>query len=167
MALKRITISAIVVAALAAGAAAFALVSASRTDDGAGIGSIEDSYAFDVKDKTQLMSYGDEVIVGEVLEPMRTDEERSSTLWRVRIIRSIKGDRSGEAQVWQLGYVDSDGRAHVADEQPLLEPGRRYLLVTTREGDENTLVAGPAASVRVESIAQENRVVDEYRAARQ
>jgi hypothetical protein len=165
MVIKRVTIAVFVVAAVAAGIAAFAVISASQSEDAASVGSIKDSYAFDVKDKKQLMAYGEEVFVGEVLEAVRTDEAKSSTLWRVRVIRSVKGDRRGDALVWQLGYVDGDGRAHVAEEQPLLQPGHRVLLVTTREGEENTLVAGPAARVPVDSRADEERVVGEYRAA--
>lgn len=165
MAFTRVTKAVFAAAALAAAIVAFAIISSSQNEDAAGVGSIKDSYAFDVHDKKQLMSYGDEVFVGEVLEAVRTDEERSSTLWRVRVIRSIKGAPQGEALVWQLGYVDADGRAHVTEEQPLLQRGARVLLVTTRDGDENTLVAGPAARVSIGSNVDEERLVREYRAA--
>lgn len=165
MVTKRVTVAVVVVAAVAAAIAAFAVIGSSQSEDAASVGSIKDSYAFDVNDKKQLMGYGNEVFVGETLEAVRTDEARSSTLWRVRVIQSVKGDRRGEVLVWQLGYVDSDGRAHVTEGQPLLQPGGRVLLVTTRAGEENTLVAGPAARVPVDSRADEERVVAEYRAA--
>ena len=165
MVTRRVIIAGFVAAAVAAAIAAFGISSSSQSEDAASVGSIKDSYAFDVKDKKQLMAYGNEVFVGEALKALRTDEARSSTLWRVRVIRSVKGDRRGEALVWQLGYVDRTGRAHVTEEQPLLQPGARVLLVTTREGAENTLVGGPAARVPIRSRANEEQVIAEYRAA--
>ena len=166
MALRRINFAAVALAAVVAAVATFAVDRASRSEDAAGIGSIRDSYAFDVKDKTQLMAYADEVFVGDVREAVKVDEDRSSALWRVGIVRSVKGGRSGEALVWQLGYIDGEGRAHVPEEQALLAAGRRALLVTTRDGEENTLVAGPAAHVLVSSQSHQGRIVEQYRAAR-
>jgi len=138
-----------------------------RAEDQASMGSIKDSYAFDVKDKRQLMRHGTEVFVGEVLGPAETDYRFGSTLWRVRVVRSIKGSPSGEVLVRQLGYVDKDGRTHATEEQPLLLAGTRHLLVTTRVGgaSENTLIAGPAASVPVKSSVHEQRLIQQYRDA--
>jgi hypothetical protein len=83
----------------------------------------------------------------------------------VSVITSIKGTRSGETLVTQLGFVADDGATYAAEEQKLLEAGRRYLLVTNREDGQNTLVAGPASSVAVSTPASEARVIREYQQA--
>jgi hypothetical protein len=138
-----------------------------RAEDQVSVGSIKDSYAFDVKDKHQLMRHGTEVFVGEVLGPAETDYNAGSTLWRVRVVRSIKGSPDREVLVRQLGSVDRDGRTRATEEQPLLLAGRRHLLVTTRVGgaSENTLIAGPAASVPLSSSVHEQQLVQQYRDA--
>jgi hypothetical protein len=149
---------------LALGAALVTLMQM-RAEDQASMGSIKDSYAFDVKDRRQLMRYGTEVFIGEIIAPVETDYKFGSTLWRVRVVRPIKGSPRGEVLVRQLGYVDRAGHAHATPEQPLLVPGTRQLLVTTRVGgaSENTLIAGPAASVRIQSTAHEQQLVQQYR----
>lgn len=128
---------------------------------------IQDSYAFDVKDKRQLMGYASEVFVAQVVEKVETDQQAGMTLWRVSVLDSIKGSRIGEALVRQLGYVDDNGKEHHAEEQPLLAAGKRYLLVTTRQSGagENTLVAGPSSSVEVGPAEHQRSVASEYRAA--
>ncbi len=165
MTIKHIGIAlglAVVVASAIIGVAAW---SASSSDDRAAFGPIRDSYAFDVTDKRQLMRHADDVFVGDVVGVHRTDVEASSTVWRVAVVANVKGEAAGEVLVQQLGYVDEDGNAHATEEQPLLEPGRRYLLVTTRGDEANVLIAGPAASVRTAGPASEASLVAEYRAA--
>lgn len=153
-----------VVCAVAALVATLALQS--RAEDAAGVGSIKDSYAFDVTDKRQLMDYAEAAFIGEVIGKEGTDEAYSTTVWRVSVKNAIKGQPQGEVLVRQLGYVDSDGRAHVTEKQPMLVDGRKYLLVTTvDETGQHTLVAGPAASVPAETAAEEASVVDVYQAA--
>ena len=135
-----------------------------HAEDQAGVGSIKVSYAFDVNDKRKLMKYGNEVFVAEVLHVARTDAKASTTVWRVKVIKSIKGSRSGEVLVRQLGYVDANKKAHVVEDQDLLVPGTRRLLVTTRtaDADVNTLVGGAASVADVASPARERLVVAEY-----
>jgi len=58
MVTKRVTIAVFVVAAVAAALTAFAVADSTQSEDAAGVGSINDSYAFDVKDKKRLMGYG-------------------------------------------------------------------------------------------------------------
>ena len=162
---RRLAFGVAAAVAVVAALALFAYRSGALDGDAGGTSPISGSYAFDVEDKRQLMAYADEVFVADVEHVERVDEEAASTVWSARIIRSIKGDRSGWALVRQLGYVDEDGLAHVPDEQALLQPGRRYLLVTTRDRDVNTLVAGPASAVAVDDSSAQARVVREYRAA--
>lgn len=165
MTLKHIAIAAGVALAIASAIVVVSLVNASRAEDTASLGRINGSYAFDVKDKRQLVSYADDVFIGEIVGVERTEPDASSTIWRVAVVTGVKGEASGEVLVRQLGYVDDEGRAHPTEEQPLLEPGRRYLLATTRNGDEHVLVAGPAASVRARDRAMEASLIAEYRAA--
>jgi hypothetical protein len=115
-------------------------------------------------DKRQLVSHADDVFIGDVVGVHRTEAEASSTVWRVAAVVNVKGQAAGEVLVRQLGYVDEDGNAHPTEEQPLLEPGRRFLFVTTRDYEANVLMAGPAASVRTAGPASETRLVAEYRA---
>ena len=164
MTIKHIGIALGLAVAVASAIVAVAAWRSSSADDRAALGPIKDSYAFDVTDKRQLMSHADDVFVGEVVGVHRTEAEASSTVWRVAVVANVKGQATGEVLVRQLGYVDEEGNAHPTEEQPLLEPGRRYLLVTTRDREANVLMAGPAASVRTAGPASEARLVAEYRA---
>lgn len=163
---KGIFVAATVAALLALGAG-FTTGMQMRAEDTAAIGSIKDSYAFDVKNKRLLMSYATEAFVAEVIGVERTEEPAATTVWRVRIVQSVKGSRTGEVLVRQLGYIDSDRRPHVTEEQPLLVPGSRRLLVTTRAAGatENMLIAGPAASVDASGQGRQAQLVKEYQLA--
>lgn len=165
MTIKHIGIALGLAVVTAAAIVAVAVWNASSADDKAALGPIRDSYAFDVTDKRQLMRHADDVFVGEVIGVDRTEAEASSTVWRVAVVANVKGQAAGEILVRQIGYVDEAGNTHATEEQPLLEPGRRYLLVTTRGDDANVLMAGPAASVRTAGPASEARLAAEYRAA--
>ncbi|MFB6722530.1 hypothetical protein ACFCV3_20300 [Kribbella sp. NPDC056345] len=138
-----------------------------QAEDAAGIGSIKTSYAFDVKDKRTLLNHASAVFVAEIIGAERTDESAASTVWRVRVVQSLKGTRTGEILVRQLGYVDSARRVHAAEEQPMLVPGGRRLLVTTggADGGPATLLAGPAASVDVGDSVRQAQVTKEYQSA--
>lgn len=138
-----------------------------RAEDAAGIGTIKTSYAFDVTNTGELLEYADDAFIGEVLGVEATEESRSTTVWRVRVTERVKGNLSGTVLVRQLGYVDKDSRTHVAENQPLLVPGSRQLLVTTHGDAEGvlTLVAGPRSSVAVKTSSDQARVLAEYRAA--
>jgi hypothetical protein len=158
---------AVAAAMLLALGAGFTYGTQMRAEDTAAIGHIKDSYAWDVKDKRQLMSHGTHAFIAEVIGAERTEHAASTTVWRVRVVRSVKGSASGEVLVRQLGYVDKDGRAHVTEEQPLLLAGGKRLLVTTQDpgSSEHQLIAGPAASVNAPTADHELQLVRDYTAA--
>ncbi len=136
-------------------------------EGGRGGGSIEVSYAFDVRDKRELMRHANEVFVADVVAKEKTDDAAGTTVWRVSIAESVKGTRSGTVLVRQLGYVDREGLPHETEEQAALKIGKRYLLVTSRDpgAAENTLIVGPASSVETRSPEQQQASVREYREA--
>lgn len=138
-----------------------------KAEDAAGIGTIKTSYSFDVTDTVRVMDYADDAFVGEVLGVAETEEDRSTTVWKVRVIESVKGTSGTLVLVRQLGYVDKSSKAHVAEDQPLLTIGSRQLLATTRTSvaGEFTLIGGPRSSVPIKTAADQRRVVDEYSAA--
>lgn len=158
----------ILVVAFVLGAVAVSAILQSRAEDRTSVGAIKDSYAFDVKNKAKLMGFADAAFVGTVVDKEATIDSAATTVWRVSVSRAVKGSPTGEVFVRQLGYVDGDGQAHVTEEQPMLEAGRRYLLVTTVDAQtgQHTLIAGPAASVPVGSAARESQLVVEYQRAR-
>lgn len=143
---------------------------ARHADEGgrhAGIGTIKTSYSFDVTNTSKLLNYADDAFVGEVVGVAQTEEDRSTTVWKVRAVDTVKGTPGDVVLVRQLGYVDREGRAHVAEDQPLLKIGSRQLLVTTRTSvaGEMTLIGGPRSSVPIKTAAQERQLVNEYRTA--
>lgn len=114
-----------------------------------------------------MVAYADHAFVGEVLGVVATEEARSTTVWKVRVVDTVKGDPGDIVLVRQLGYVDRKSRAHVAEDQPLLKAGSRQLLVTTRTpvAGELTLIGGPRSSVPIKTATDQSRVVAEYRTA--
>lgn len=165
--LRRMAFTTGLVAALLAASFTVGLVLQMRAQDTAGIGTIKTSYSFDVTDTAKVMDYADQAFVGEVVGIARTEEARSATVWKVRVVDAVKGTPGEVVLVRQLGYVDKNSRAHVAEDQPLLRIGSRHLLVTTRTpvAGELTLIGGPRASVPIRTSTDERRVVDEYAAA--
>lgn len=165
--LRRTAFTAVLVAALLATGFVVGLVLQMRAQDAAEIGTIKTSYSFDVTDTAKVMDYADQAFVGEVVGVARTEEARSATVWKVRVVDAVKGTPGNVVLVRQLGYVDKNDKAHVAEDQPLLRVGSRQLLVTTRTpvGGELTLIGGPRASVPIKSSTDQRRVIDEYTAA--
>lgn len=147
-------------------ATGYAVTVDDRAEDRAAIGTIQDSYAFDVTNRTELMKRSGEVFVGRVTKRVKTLAEESSTVWDVQVLEAVKGPRSsGTVQVRQLGWVESNGRTHQTEDQPLLKPGAKYLMVTNRQGSGNVLVGGPEAAKPADSTAEQRDLVRDYRAA--
>ena len=128
---------------------------------------IQSSYAFDVTDKKQLLDAADAAFLGTVLAKAKTDQEKSTTVWRVRVEDQVVGEVAGEVLVRQLGYTDDDGRDHHAADQRMLKKGDRYLLTTSFDAEtgQYTLFAGPVASVPSQPGASEKARVAEYQKA--
>lgn len=159
-------VSTLTLGVLGAGVAAYAVTADDRAEDSAGIGTIYTSYAFDPNDKAKLMDFGDDAFIGRVTGKAKTLDDQSSTLWTVNVVDTIKGDAVGKVQVQQLGYVDQDGRLHESEDQPVLQNGKEYLLVTTDAEDGTlTLLAGSSASVLAEDDAKKSKLKQDYKQA--
>lgn len=165
---RRLLVSTLALGVLGAGAGAFAVTIDDRADDTAGIGTIYTSYAFDPGDKAKLMDFSDEALIGRVTGKAKTLEDQSSTVWTVDVLDTIKGDVAGTVQVQQTGYVDEGGRLHETEDQPVLQVGKDFLLVTT-EGEDGVLLllGGSSASVLAEDDAKKSRLKREYQLAEQ
>jgi len=93
--------------------------------------------------------------VGEVLEARSSKEDGITTAFKVRILDSLKGDRSGTIVVRQHGGVIGNETWELED-QPLLAVGSTYLLAVARsKGGEMFLISGPISATKVEG--QEGR----------
>ena len=126
--------------------------------------------AFDVSDDRLLVGFADDVFVGRVLGKVGEEGRPTSdpdhtiaqTQFAVEVIEGVKGNPAGTATVNQLGghqeyaadrdYPEFGVRKGdrvrelvLFDGDPLLEPGREYLLVTKRnprEGRHEIAAAG-------------------------
>ena len=115
------------------------------------------SYIFDVSDDRRLVGFADDVFVGRVLRkvgeeglPTSDPDHRIAQIqFAVEVAENIKGELAGTVTVNQLGghqeYVAEGNHPELEiragnrvrelvlfDGDPLLEPGREYLLVTKR-----------------------------------
>ena len=125
---------------------------------------IEASYGFDVTNKTLLADYSDEIVLARVVGKERNDVNDGTTVWSVQVQDRIKGSATEQVQVRQIGYIDDNG-THQMDAQPLLQPGRLYLLaMTNRDGPVRTLVAGPVAATPLESEEEATKLKKEFEA---
>jgi hypothetical protein len=162
-----VVVAFLVVAVSAVVVARIAIESEPRVPTGSPVeeAGIETSYAFDVTNRRYLAAWADAVVIGRVVEQVSEQEPR--TTYRVEVVRALKGDLTGAVQVRQLGYVDDQNVAHETADQPLLTPGRTYMLAlgTGDDGDAYTLVAGPAAAVPLTSTSDSDQTVAEYRRA--
>lgn len=125
------------------------------------------SYAFDVDDDRKLVGTADHVFIGRVLRKVGDEGQPTSdsemdleqTQFAVEVLENIKGNLSGIATVNQDGGY-AEYRANkdypeygvrkgdrvreliLVDGDPLLKPGREYLLVTTFSSQRDWLQIG-------------------------
>lgn len=112
-------------------------------------------YGFEVRDERQLVGDADNVFVGRVLKQVGSEEPLYTTTgdpgvapaspktrFSIEVEENIKGDLSGAVEVNQDGgyatFVATEGPEEgkrlksivLFENDPLLEPGRRYVFVT-------------------------------------
>ena len=129
---------------------------------------IEGSYAFEVTNLKVLMDHTSDVFVARVLSVEDTDDDLGMTYYRVAIEEVAVGSQAtGEVMVRQIGYVDGSGTVHRLDDQPLLEVDDTYLLATSYDADRSafTVSAGPISVRPLDSVEEQHRLIQEYRAA--
>ncbi len=153
-------------AAICVAAAATAVVGYRARNDVSQVFRIESSYAFDVTNLPYLAGYADNVFLARVVAVDGVQEPH--TVYRVQVDDVLKGSLSGEVAVAQLGNR-SGNDVWVEEEQPLLEVGSRYLLVTNPRigSDVEVVLGGPAASVNLDHASQTGTsdLLDDYRQA--
>ena len=162
--IKKAAVAAILLVILIAVGAVYAAVSGSASGSDRHV--IPSSYIFDVSDPRLVAGYADNVFVGRVERRVDVESDAQRTLYAVKVLERLKGTVSGEVTVSQLGYVDGED-VYVLEDQPLLVVGRTYLVATTdgQPDGNQTLIGGPAASIRITSDAQRRDVVASYRQA--
>ena len=99
----------------------------------------EVSFVSDFSDSRKLVGFADNVFVGRVLEQTGThspDGAMPETLFKVDVIRSIKGSLAGTVTVNQQGGFSAEENALILMEQDgLLEAGKTYLFATRTGGN--------------------------------
>lgn len=152
---SRVTLATTLFAICIVGVLIYVAVGSGRAASGPAVAYVD--FAFEVRDERQLVGDADNVFVGRVIQkvgdeeaplsPSHTDAAPGSpsTQFRVGVEKNLKGSLNGSVTVSQdSGYVD-----YVADRgadkgkrvktlillngDHLLEPGQRYLFVTSRE----------------------------------
>lgn len=138
--------------------------------------SVEAHPSFDASDETLLVGVSDNAFVGRVVEkirdvpPSELETDLPVTEFAVEVQKNIKGSLSGTVTVSQAGGCDLlYGGITLINGNPLLEPGQEALFTTTQgsPGDSHALVIEPFSSVRLETEAEEVRVVAKFERAKQ
>jgi hypothetical protein len=99
----------------------------------------EVSFVSDFRDSRKLVGFADNVFVGRVLEQAGThspDGIMPETLFKVDVIRSIKGNLAGTVTVNQQGgFSAAENALILMEEDSLLEAGKTYLFATRTGGN--------------------------------
>lgn len=123
-------------------------------------------------DKT-LVRRADNIFVGRVIE--KTGERGAAkggpplpeTYFAVEVERNVKNSLSGTVTVVQAGGCDPRyGRVLLINDDPLLKPGERAVFSTTEyppPDDTHAIVGSNYGDVRVETRAQEDRIIARLR----
>ena len=133
--------------------------------------------SFDAANETLLVGVSDNVFVGRVVRkirdvpPSELENDLPVTEFAVEVEKNIKGSLSGEVTVSQGGGCDLVYGSGITliNNNPLLRPGQRALFTTTEDspGGSHSLVIDRFSSVRLETEAEETRVVAKFQQARQ
>ena|GEM_PF-7015080 len=128
-----------------------------------------------------------DVFLGRVMEQSgaglypSSNPDRSSdlpyTLYRVEVLKSLKGKLSGVIEVTQPGGINNDGNADLLEDDPMLASGEICLFITygaydpAAGPDELQMLAGRPTlvnrygDIRVRSETEKTQVLDKYRVA--
>lgn len=146
---------------------AFAVTTHLRDKDVAAHRIIHQGYTVDIEDTAKLMDFAEEVFLGRVIDKAKILPDEASTVWNVQVLDHVKGEIAGLVTLKQRGFEDEKGTLYETDEQPLLSPGKEYLLLTTRSTDgENLLIQpGPRSAVLADSTDKKSALKKEYQYA--
>ncbi len=142
-----------------------------------GASSIEVRYAFDAMDPRELVGFATNVFVGQVVEEAGSEGAPLSgpgeivvprTQFFVEVLKNVKGDAEGTVTVSQTGgYDEEEGREVRVEGDSLLEPGKKYMFVTSYNPEEEwyVVVAQPFGDVLVEGEARRRDVEERFEQA--
>ncbi len=142
-----------------------------------GSSSMEVRYAFGAMDPRELVGFATNVFVGQVVEeagsegaPLSGPGERvvPRTQFSVEVLKNVKGDAEGTVTVSQTGGYDvEEGREVRVEGDSLLEPGKKYMFVTSYDLEEEwyVVVAQPFGDVLVEGEARRRDVEERFEQA--
>lgn len=140
-------------------------------------GDMEVRYAFDAMDPRELVGFATNVFVGEVVEeagsegaPLSGPGDRAvpRTQFSVEVLKNVKGDVEGTVTVSQTGgYDEAEGREVYVEGDSLLQPGKKYMFVTSYNPEEGwyAVVAQPFGDVLVEGEARRTDVEERFEQA--
>ena len=142
-----------------------------------GSSNMEVRYAFDATDPRELVGFATNVFVGQVGEetnsqgtPLSGPGERvmPRTQFSIEVLKNVKGDAEGKVTVSQTGgYDEEEGREVRVEGNSLLEPGKKYMFVTSYNPEEEwyVVVAQPFGNVLVEGEARRRDVEERFEQA--
>lgn len=107
----------------------------------------EPDFAFDVNNLRAVAGQAQAIFIGTVVAKQGTKSLGAlpESQFTVQVVRSLKGDRSGTLTVNQQGGQTKDGKIALLAGDPLLEPGKTYLLATRYLASENWYTVIPHA----------------------
>lgn len=138
-------------------------------------GAIEDP-AFDVTEERLLVGFADNVFVGRVAEELGSEglaEDAAGpydplTRFSVEVVENVKGGLGGTVTVIQRGaYLPERGCVALVNSDPLLDPGREYMFLTSGDGRDgpHQIVAPVYGKVSVEDAPDREALVRRYERA--
>ena len=142
-----------------------------------GSSDMEVRYAFDAMDPRELVGFASNVFLGQVVEEIDSEGATLSgpgervvprTQFSVEVLKNVKGDAEGTVTVNQTGgYDEQEGHEVRIEGDSLLEPGKKYLLVTNYNPEEGwyAVVAQPFGDVLVEGEARRRDVEERFEQA--
>lgn len=122
------------------------------------------TYAFDVTDPRLLAGFADDVFLGRVAEKSASgyfwcsNPEAASpySLYRVKVLKSLKGNLSGTVELTQMGGIARDGNLDLFEGDRPLKPGELCLFVTKGRFD------AEAKATELEPTAGRPTIVNTY-----
>lgn len=138
-------------------------------------GAISDP-AFDVTDERLLVGFAENVFLGRVAEELGSEGRAEDapgpydplTQFSVEVVENVKGGLGGTVTVIQRGaYLPERGCVALVNSDPLLEPGREYVFLTSgdvRDGP-HQVVAPVYGKVPVKDAANRGALVRRYERA--
>jgi hypothetical protein len=130
-------------------------------------------------DPRELVGFATNVFVGQVVEetgsegvPLSGPGERAvpRTQFSVEVLKNVKGDAEGTITVSETGgYDEEEGREVRVEGDSPLQPGKKYLFVTSYNSEEGwyAVVAQPFGDVLVEGEAQQTDLEERFEQAQE